>query len=109
MAHCPPGQIGGRLPKVTANPSRNYSVAKNARPHSDLSPKERENLSCAGETLTHWPATFPARPKAFPLLGGEGEGEGEPISCCIDMAKWSPDPNHRKIGLLALEEWSGPR
>jgi len=51
-----------------------------------LSPEEREKLSSTGrDSLIS--DSFPARPKAVPSPGGEGKGEGEPIS--IDAAKRS--------------------
>jgi len=46
-----------------------------------LSPEEREKLSCtARHSLIN--ESFPARPEAVPSPGGEGKGEGEPISHC---------------------------
>ena len=67
--------------------SRNNSVAKTLALTPTLPRAEGEVFERLGMVTVQW--LLPAWEVWIPSPGGEGQGEGEPISYCIDTAKGS--------------------
>ncbi len=85
------------------SPGTDEGSQTNARPHPGPLPQEREDQSAASRKIHAAVATAASdqpgeASKLHPLPGGEGRGEGEPLSISqpnrLDLARWIVDPQN---------------